>query len=387
MWNMMQKNLKEYIEGVLQLEAVACKDWLTNKVDRSVTGRIARQQCQGELQLPLSDCGVATLDYHGKSGMATSIGHAPQAALISPAKGSVLAIAEALTNISGALLKDGLKSVSLSANWMWPCRVEGEDAALYEAVQAASDFACALGINIPTGKDSLSMTQKYGDQKVYSPGTVIISAAGEVKDIRKVMSPVLRNVASKVLYVNMSRDAFRLGGSAFAQSLNKVGHDAPTVADTQYFVNAFAALQKLNENDLVLAQHDISAGGLVTAALELCFANTKGGIELNLNAFEEQDIIKSLFAENPAVLVQVADDNLDAALAVMREFGVDCRIIGAPQDSRMLTINMNGNKYEYDIDELRDVWYKPSYLLDIKQSGEKHAALRYENYKKQPISI
>ena len=149
-----EKNLNDYVRNVLSLEAVACKDWLTNKVDRSVTGRVARQQCQGEIQLPLSDCGVVALDYTGRTGIATSIGHAPQVALADAAKGSVMAVAEALTNIAGAPLKEGLKSVSLSANWMWPCKNAGEDAALYRAVEACSDFAVALGINIPTGKDS-----------------------------------------------------------------------------------------------------------------------------------------------------------------------------------------------------------------------------------------
>ncbi|MDE6832620.1 MAG: phosphoribosylformylglycinamidine synthase, partial [Muribaculaceae bacterium] len=126
-------DLDKYLKNVLSIEAVACKDWLTNKVDRSVTGRIARQQCQGEIQLPLSDCGVVALDYKGKAGIATSIGHAPQVALADSAKGSVMAIAEALTNIAGAQLADGLKSISLSANWMWPCKNHGEDAALYKA--------------------------------------------------------------------------------------------------------------------------------------------------------------------------------------------------------------------------------------------------------------
>ncbi|MBR4845743.1 MAG: phosphoribosylformylglycinamidine synthase, partial [Bacteroidaceae bacterium] len=132
--------LDEYIQRVLQLEAVACKDWLTNKVDRCVTGRVARQQCQGELQLPLSDCGAVALDYRGRKGIATSIGHAPQAALADPAAGSVLSVSEALTNLVWAPLAEGLDSVSLSANWMWPCRAqEGEDARLYTAVQALSD--------------------------------------------------------------------------------------------------------------------------------------------------------------------------------------------------------------------------------------------------------
>ena len=168
--------LETYLKDVLKLESVACKDWLTNKVDRSVTGKIARQQTQGEIQLPLSDCGAIALDYKGYAGMATSLGHAPQVAMIDPAAGSVMAIAEALTNIVFAPLEKGLENVSLSANWMWPCRNPGEDARLYKAVEACSDFASALGINIPTGKDSLSMTQQQWRREGASPGTVIISA-------------------------------------------------------------------------------------------------------------------------------------------------------------------------------------------------------------------
>ncbi|NBV05435.1 MAG: phosphoribosylformylglycinamidine synthase, partial [Cytophagia bacterium] len=165
--------LTTYLKEVLQLEAVACKDWLTNKVDRSVTGRVATQQTVGEIQLPLNDVGVMALDFTGNKGIATSIGHAPVAALASPEAGSRLAIAEALTNLIFAPITDGLKGVSLSANWMWPAKNKGENDRLYRAVQEVSEFAIALGVNIPTGKDSLSMTQKYPDGKVvYSPGTV-----------------------------------------------------------------------------------------------------------------------------------------------------------------------------------------------------------------------
>jgi phosphoribosylformylglycinamidine synthase len=139
-----ESKINDYIEQVLQLESVACKDWLTNKVDRSVTGKIAKQQCAGEIQLPLNDCGVVALDYRGQAGIATSIGHAPLAAMINPASGSILAIAESLTNIVWAPLAEGLDSVSLSANWMWPCKNPGEDARLYKAVEACSEFACEL---------------------------------------------------------------------------------------------------------------------------------------------------------------------------------------------------------------------------------------------------
>ena len=150
----------DYLDDLLQLEAVACKDWLTNKVDRCVGGKVAKQQCAGPLQLPLNNVGVMALDYKGIEGIATSIGHSPISGLLDPVAGSRNSITEALTNIIWAPLKDGLKSVSLSANWMWPCRNEGEDARLYEAVKAISDFAIDLGINVPTGKDSLSMKQK-----------------------------------------------------------------------------------------------------------------------------------------------------------------------------------------------------------------------------------
>ena len=379
-----EADLHRYLENVLQLEAVACKDWLTNKVDRSVTGKIARQQCLGELQLPLSDLGAVALDYRGQAGMATSIGHAPQVALIDPAAGSVMAIAEALTNIVFAPLADGLTSVSLSANWMWPCRNKGEDARLYKAVEAASDFACALGINIPTGKDSLSMTQKYGTDKVFSPGTVIISAAGEVSDIRKIVSPVLaRDKHTYIYYIDFSFDALRLGGSAFAQSLGKVGSEAPTVRDFDYFRDAFNAVQEAIDKGLILAGHDISAGGMITALLEMCFANVEGGLEVDLNAIAEEDIVKILFAENPGVLVQVKEKGVFEKQ--MRAAGIGFARIARPTDERHLIVTKDDTTYHFGIDYMRDVWYKSSYLLDMRQSGNECAGNRYENYKMQPL--
>ena len=379
-----EKELHHYLENVLQLEAVACKDWLTNKVDRSVTGKIARQQCQGELQLPLSDLGAVALDFRGKAGMATSIGHAPQVAMIDPEAGSVMAIAESLTNIVFAPLKDKLAGVSLSANWMWPCRNAGEDARLYKAVEACSDFACALGINIPTGKDSLSMTQKYADEKVISPGTVIISAGAEVSDVKKIVSPVLVNDKNTALYyVDFSFDTFKLGGSAFAQALNKMGNEGPTVTDPEYFVDAFNAIQALIEKGLILAGHDISAGGMITALLEMCFANVTGGLEVNLDAIAEQDIIKILFAENPGILIQVKDKK--AVEKALEDAGVGFARIAKLTDERHVMVTKEGVQYQFGIDYMRDVWYSSSYKLDTKQSGSVCAGNRFENYKMQPI--
>lgn len=380
--------LQTYLNNVLRLEAVACKDWLTNKVDRSVTGKIARQQCQGEIQLPLSDCGVVSLDYRGKQGIATSIGHAPQVALIDPAKGSVMAVAEALTNISMTPLAKGIKTLSLSANWMWPCKNEGEDAALYRAVEACSDFACALGINIPTGKDSLSMTQKYGKDKVYSPGTVIISAAGEVSDVKKTVSPVLKAKKSTLYYIDFSSDKLKLGGSALAQSLNKLGSDAPTVTNPGQFVRTFEAIQKLVRNKALLAAHDVSAGGLITALLEMTFGNVAGGINFDTEDFVnagESDLIKILFAENPALVIQVADSKTKRVESILNEAGARFYNIGTPSNERTIMINHDGVEHMIGIDHNRDVWFNTSYLLDSVQSGKQCAAMRYENYKKQPI--
>ncbi|MGN1216544.1 MAG: phosphoribosylformylglycinamidine synthase, partial [Phocaeicola sp.] len=382
--------LNEYVRTVLQLEAVACKDWLTNKVDRSVTGKIARQQCQGELQLPLSDCGVVALDYRGNAGIATAIGHAPQAALADPAAGSVLAVSEALTNLVWAPLADGMDSISLSANWMWPCRSqEGEDARLYTAVKALSDFCCSLQINVPTGKDSLSMTQKYPNgEKIISPGTVIVSAGGEVSDVKKVVSPVMVNKEKSTFYhIDFSFDQLRLGGSAFAQSLNKVGSDVPTVQNPEYFRDAFLAVQELINKGLILAGHDISAGGLITTLLEMCFANTEGGMEIELDKIKCDDIVKILFAENPGIVIQVADKNKAEVKKILEDAGVGFVKLGKPSEERHILVSKDGATYQFGIDYLRDVWYSTSYLMDRHQSMNGCAKKRFENYKQQPIEF
>ena len=414
-FSILNSQLQLYLEGVLQLEAVACKDWLTNKVDRSVTGKIARQQCQGIIQLPLSDCGVVALDYRGRKGIATAIGHAPQAGLASPEAGSILSVAEALTNIVWAPLANGMSSISLSANWMWPCRSqEGEDARLYAAVKALSDFCCKLRINVPTGKDSLSLSQQYPNgEKIISPGTVIVSAGGEVSDIRKVVSPVLvNNKNASIYHIDFSFDKQRLGGSAFAQSLGKVGDDVPTVKSAEYFADAFMAVQELIRRGWVMAGHDISAGGLITTLLEMCFANNKGGMHINLHnlcgaLLNEKgeattdngcDIVKILFAENPGVIIEVSDEHKFDFREFMEDLGVGYAKIGYPvEDSRTIEVvypagNDSTGAYQtqsltFDIDHLRDVWYKTSYLLDRRQSLNGKARERYENYKQQPLEM
>ncbi len=376
------EHFHDYLEQVLQLEAVACKDWLTNKVDRCVGGRVAKQQCTGPLQLPLNNCGVMALDFKGKEGIATSIGHSPISGLVDPAAGSRNSIAEALTNIIWAPLKDGLKSVSLSANWMWPCKNEGEDARLYEAVQAVSDFSIALGINVPTGKDSLSMKQKYKDGEVIAPGTVIISAAANCNDVAKVVEPVLQKEGGDIYYINLSKDNYKLGGSSFGQILNKIGNEAPNVNDATYLKEVFNTVQDLIKGGQIIAGHDVASGGLITTLLEMCFADNDLGAQLNLSDLGEEDTIKLLFAENAGIVFQSKDASIEKVLSISN---IDFVKIGSVVNEGTLTIKNGGLEMGLNVASLRDTWFKTSYLLDNKQSANNLAKDRYENYKNQPL--
>ncbi len=378
------EKIEEYTAEVLQLESVACKDWLTNKVDRSVTGRVAKQQGAGKLQLPLNNVGVVTLDYRGVAGIATALGHAPVAGLVNASHGSVLSIAEALTNIVWAPMPDKIRSVSLSANWMWPARNPGENARLYRAVEAASQFACRLGINIPTGKDSLSMTQKYRDEEVYAPGTVIISASGEVTDITKVVEPVLDHSPEKtLLFIDFSFCPRSLGGSAFAQTLNLLGSDTPTVADPERFAETFNALQEMISNQWITAGHDIGSGGLLTTLLEMCFADNNIGMELDLTGMGEPDLVKLLFSENPGVVIQC--ENPSDAAGFLRTRNVAFFPIGRPAAGKTITVRHDGRTLVFHTEALRTLWFKTSYLLDRKQSGEIKALERFRNFSRNEL--
>ena len=376
------EHFHQYLDQVLQLEAVACKDWLTNKVDRCVGGRVAKQQCVGPLQLPLNNCGVMAMDFKGKEGIATSIGHSPISGLIDPIAGSRNSITESLSNIIWAPMKDGLKSISLSANWMWPCKNEGEDARLYEAVKAISDFSIELGINVPTGKDSLSMKQKYKDGDVISPGTVIISAAGNCDDITKVVEPVLQKDGGDIFYINLSQDNYKLGGSSFAQIRSKIGNEAPTVVDSAYVKSVFNAMQKAIRTGLILAGHDVAAGGLITTLLEMCFADNDLGATFDLSALGEADSIKLLFAENAGIVFQIKDDSV---IDLFEAANIKPIKIGSVIPESTVTIKNGGMELGLNISSLRDTWYKTSYLLDQKQTANNLAEDRFNNYKNQPL--
>ncbi|MCI2081676.1 MAG: phosphoribosylformylglycinamidine synthase [Bacteroidales bacterium] len=377
--------LEEAVEKMLRLESVACKDWLTNKVDRSVTGLVATQQCCGRIQLPLNDMGVTAIGYESREGIATSIGSAAAAGLIDPGAGSRLSIAEALTNIVFAPLKDGLASVSLSANWMWPSRNPGEDARLYDAVKACSDFAIALGVNIPTGKDSMSMTQKYPDgEKVIAPGTLVISAEGRVSDIGLCVHCDLQPIADSYIYYIpfCSGTEHPLGGSAYAQTRGKIGKVAPDVGAgpdaASYFSTCFNVVQDLIRKGAVCAGHDISAGGLITTLLEMCFPTPDTGMALDLKQFDND----LLFSELPGIVIQTSSKLTTGNLRKVKFYN-----IGRVTSRRTLSIKLPSVSLMLDIDLLRDMWYKTSFLFDSHQCAGECARLRFEHYKKQPVNL
>ena len=377
------KDFNAYLESVLRLEAVACKDWLTNKVDRCVGGRVATQQCVGPLQLPLNNCGVMALDFKSNQGVATSIGHAPVAGLIDPIAGSLNSIGEALSNIIWAPLEHGLSSVSLSANWMWPCNNPGEDARLYQAVKAVSDFSISLGINVPTGKDSLSMKQKYDDQDVIAPGTVIISATGHCSDIRKTITPVLHKNGGAIYYLNLSQSEYNLGGSSFGQAMNKIGDQAPSIADAAFFKSKFDAMQMLIKNGHIAAGHDIGSGGLITSLLEMCFADVQLGADIDLTPLNESDSIKVLFAENIAIIFQ--SKSKESEQDIMRLIPEAVKI-GKVLEADVLTIKNHENLFPLSISKLRDAWYLSSYEMNKTQTANGLAEVRLRNYKNQPLA-
>ncbi len=365
---------------VLSLESVACKDWLTNKVDRCVGGRVAKQQNTGVFHLPLNNCGVMALDYDTNFGVATSVGHAPAVAIISPEEGSKMAITEALTNLVWAPLTHGLNGVSLSANWMWPCKNPGEDARLYAAVKACSEFAIELGINIPTGKDSLSMKQKYPDgREVLSPGTVIISSVAECNDISGVIEPNVQNSDDALYYIDWSKNKPSLGGSAFAQTQNKLGSQVPGVLSAQYVKDCFETIQEGIRQNLIVAGHDIGSGGLITTLCEMVFSSNISG--LNITIPENVDLISFLFQENNGVVVQAKDSFIE----LLTNNRIDYIRLATPNHSGKVVIHDKEQKIDLDTTDLRKQWFKKSYLFDKHQTREDKATERFENFDKTPL--
>ena len=284
------------------------------------------------------------------------------------------------------MLFRSLKSVSLSANWMWPANNPGENARLYKAVKGISDFALELGINIPTGKDSLSMKQKYPGQDVKSPGTVIVSAAGHCDDISSVIEPNFKLGMGPVFYLDLSKMAPCLGGSSWAQTKNKIGDQAPDVCDAQYLAKSFNAIQQLIKEGLIVAGHDVASGGLITTLLEMCFSGVNTGAYFDMEALTtEVDLSTLLFSENAGIVFQVSDQQ--RAMALFIEHEIQAVKLGSVVPGTHLELSCRGQKISFDIAHFRDVWFRTSYLMDQHQTVAPLAQERYEQYKNQPLNF
>ena len=375
--------IKKNLTKILNLESVACKDWLTNKVDRCVTGKVALQQCTGPFQLPLNNCGIMALDFNSFNGVATSIGHSPLTSLIDVEAGSRNSIGEALTNILWAPLKDGLRSVSLSANWMWPANNDGENSRLFDAVKACSDFCIDLGINVPTGKDSMSMKQKYSEMEVVAPGTVIISATAHTDDFRKAIEPYLKPNDASLYYINMSSCNYYLGGSSLFQANNKIGEQCNDIKSADKFKNIFNTMQSCIRNELVYSGHDISSGGMITCLLEMCFVSDDIGLEIDLSSINEVDVTKLLFAENHGIIFQ-ANREIENHL---KKSNIEFHKIGLITENNNLSLIKNDFHLNINIDEYRTIWFNKSYLFDKIQTGEVKARERLENLNSNKLNF
>jgi phosphoribosylformylglycinamidine synthase len=324
------------------------------------------------------------LDFETDNGIATSIGHSPISGLIDPVAGSRNSIAEALTNIIWAPIKDNIKGISLSANWMWPCKNKGEDARLFKAVEAVSEFSIDLGINIPTGKDSLSMNQKYKDLEVKSPGTVIISATGHCENINFVVEPVFKKNYGSIYYINISDDKFKLGGSSFSQIMGNLGLETPSIQNPEFFKKTFNVVQDLIKNDLIIAGHDVGSGGLITSLLEMCFPSINISANIDLSALNEKDSVKLLFSENCGLIVQSKSEEIEK---IFTQFSVEYYKIGEVISGDSMIIKNDSDEFAFEIPKLRDIWFNTSTQLDAKQTANNLANERFKNYKKQPLKF
>ncbi len=358
-------SVEESLSRVLRDLAVGSKRFLTNKVDRSVTGLIARQQCCGPLQLTVSDVAVVAQSHFGLTGAATSIGEQPIKMLVDPEAGARMAVVEALTNILWAGIS-GLVDVKCSANWMWAPKLPGEGAALYDAVCAMRDIMVKLGIAVDGGKDSLSMATRVGDEVVKSPRELVISAYATMPDITRVVTPDIKNPGhSRLIFIEISKDKVRLGGSVLAYVYGQIGDESPDVDDPERLKSVFNAIQRLIKEGLILAGPDVSDGGVITTLLEMAFAGNCG---LMLNMSGAPSPIERLFAEEPGVVIECDTDKVSNVFEILNEYDLSPTLIGDTVEQKRILVNYNQLcVLDTDMRILRNWWEETSYQIERLQ--------------------
>ncbi|MCJ8273379.1 MAG: phosphoribosylformylglycinamidine synthase, partial [Psychrosphaera sp.] len=318
--------LADAAERILRLPAVAEKTFLITIGDRTVTGLVARDQMVGPWQVPVADCGVTAAAYDTYHGEAMSLGERTPVALLNYAASARLAVGESLTNIAATNIGE-LKRVKMSANWMSPAGHPGEDAGLYEAVKAIGEELCpALDLTIPVGKDSMSMKTQWeenGETKsVTSPMSLVITAFGRVKDVRKTVTPQLRTDkgTSSLVLIDLGQGKNRMGASCLAQVYKQLGETTPDVDSPELLKGFFTAMQTLVSEDKLLAYHDRSDGGLFSTVTEMAFAGHTG-VSVSLDS-QTGDNLDILFSEELGAVVQVLDSEKDAVMAVLADNGL-----------------------------------------------------------------
>jgi len=352
------------LHDVLRLVSVGSKRFLTSKVDRAVTGLIARQQCCGPLQLTVGNVAVVAQSHFGLTGIATAIGEQSIKMLVDPAAGARMAVGEALTNLVWAKIEDPLQ-IKCSANWMWAPKLAGEGAAIYDAAMGMRDLMVEVGMAVNGGKDSLSMATMVGDETVKSPRELVISAYAAVPDIRKSITPDIKNVGSRLLFIDLS-GRNRLGGSSLAQVLGQLGDESPDVEDPGLLKRGFAAVQEMIDQELITAGHDRSDGGLITTLLEMAFSGNCG---LDLELGGEDSVVSALFSEELGFVVECPEEKLQEVKVLLDRVDVGCREVGRSTKEKRILLQYNGDVVlDKDMVELRSWWEETSYHLDLLQA-------------------
>lgn len=363
------------LERVLKLPTVASKNFLITIGDRSVTGLVARDQMVGPWQVPVADCAVTLADHHGYKGEAMAMGErAPIALVDAPASGR-MAIGEAITNIAAASIEK-LGDIKLSANWMAACGHEGEDALLYDTVKAVGMELCPkLEIAIPVGKDSLSMKTVWQDRdetkSVISPLSLVITAFAPVTDAEKTCTPELRTDVgdTDLIYIDLGKGYNRLAASALAQVYNQVGHYAPDLDEPDDLKQFFSAMQQLKQDNIILAYHDRSDGGLITTLCEMAFAG-HCGLDITLSGLGE--ILPVMFNEELGAVIQVRHSHVDDALAVLRENDLAhySHVIGTITEDQQISVTVNGTKViDSPRSRLQRFWAETSYQMQSQRDN------------------
>ncbi len=367
------------LENVLKLPSVCSKRFLVSKVDRSVTGLIARQQCCGPLDLPVSDVSVIAQSHFGKTGAAISIGEQPIKMLIDAQAGARMSVGEALTNIVSARISS-LEDIKCSGNWMWPAKLPGEGSKIYEAACATRDIMIELGIAIDGGKDSLSMAARVGKEIVKSPGELVISAYASVPNIEKIITPDIKKPGESELWLmDLGEGKCRLGGSALGQTLNKLGNDCPDVEKSNGLKKFFKAIQLMIDENILLSGHDRSDGGLIVTVLEMAFAGNCG---LQLKTKGKKDLFSFFFNEELGYVVEIEKSKIAQFKKIISKFGLEkiTSCLGKTDKKAFVEIQYNNKKIlGKEADELRRTWEETSYQLNKLQTKPEIALEEKEN--------